>query len=353
LYQHTVQSLINATGGRAARIALGRRLVATAQHAADLKLDDQVERIGKMLSSPPLAEHFEGIGLYFCAVAQLRLGRKDEAVANSCRAVERCPDSMKARALVMLSSAVWGLGDFSECALLNLEASRIALTGHTANFRGFVAAQKNLATLRGVSGDNESAIKVLSKIFPLARYLGRFYPTIFFEHLNSLAVELMESGRLIEARNAISPALASPLAKVNPDWRETAADIENRMRQTSRSIVSVTGLVQSGNREGLVEFPTSAAMALPEPSAFAPQPGQTALESTPAEVIELHRWRRREELSSPRGRRLTAGERAMMDNGEKLMRIVDLLSQDSVDAHHLDQAVTAVEDIVLGEEPAF
>jgi hypothetical protein len=42
-----------------------------------------------------------------------------------------------------------------------------------------------------------------------------------------------------------------------------------------------------------------------------------------------------------------------MDNGEKLMRIVDLLSHDSVEAHQLDQAVTAVEDIVLGEETAF
>jgi hypothetical protein len=354
LYQQTVQSLINATGGRAATIALGCRLVAATQHAADLKLDDQVERIGKLLTSPPLAEHFEGIGLYFCSLVQERLGRHAEACATAARAVERCPDSMKARALVMLSSAYWSLSDVSNFTALNLEASRIALTGRTTNFRAFATAQRNLATLRGIKGDNDGAIQILSNTFPLARYVGRLYPAIFLEHLNSLAVELMEAGRLAEASSAASITVASPLAKTYPNWRETAADIDKRMPETSRSIVCLTGLAGSGRREGLVEFPTSTAAPLSEPAAFALRAGKTALESTPAEVIELHRWRRRrEEPGSPRGRRLTAGERAIMDNGEKLMRIVDLLSHDSVEAHQLDQAVTAVEDIVLGEETAF
>jgi hypothetical protein len=353
LYQHVVESLINATGDRAATLALGRRLAVAAQHAADMQQNEHVDHIAKVLLSTPFSEKFEGIGLYYQALAQSRLGHIDEARAIASRAFEVSPDNLKAKALVLLGWASWSQGDAADCQKLTLESARLASRGRTANLRVLAGAQKNLASLRGFDGDNRGALQLLSNSLPLARHVGRWYPAILLDHLNALAVELMECGRLLEARSITSVMLASPLMLSYRDWRETAADIEARMQKSSRTIVSVAGPVESGQRDGLVEFPISNAVPLPETRAASHSPGSTALESTPAEVIELHRWRRREEPGSPRGRRLTASERVSMDNGEKLMRVVDLLSQDSVDAHQLDQAVTAVEDIVLGKEPNY
>lgn len=76
-------------------------------------------------------------------------------------------------------------------------------------------------------------------MFPLARAVGTVYPPLYYSHLNSLAVELIEVGRIAEAHNISKIVLASPYVGAYPEYRETITDIEMRGRRASRSIVFI------------------------------------------------------------------------------------------------------------------
>jgi hypothetical protein len=46
-------------------------------------------------------------------------------------------------------------------------------------------------------------------------------PHVYYDYMNSFAVELCEVGRLEEAKNVSLIVLASPFAPAYPEWRET------------------------------------------------------------------------------------------------------------------------------------
>jgi hypothetical protein len=55
-------------------------------------------------------------------------------------------------------------------------------------------------------------------------------PIVYYDYLNSLAVELGAAGRKYEARNIIRHVLASPFARAYPEWRGTADDLSGPSR---------------------------------------------------------------------------------------------------------------------------
>lgn len=72
----------------------------------------------------------------------------------------------------------------------------------------------------------------------LARAVGLSYPPIYYIYLNSLAVEMIEVGRLEEARNLSNIVLATPYTNAYPEWRETGADLAVRGYRSPRSVLS-------------------------------------------------------------------------------------------------------------------
>jgi tetratricopeptide (TPR) repeat protein len=74
------------------------------------------------------------------------------------------------------------------------------------------------AACSGVNGDHRRASSDLEQLLPLVRALSARYPALYFDYLNSLAVELCEVGRVEEANNALDIALASPFADRFPEW---------------------------------------------------------------------------------------------------------------------------------------
>jgi hypothetical protein len=54
-----------------------------------------------------------------------------------------------------------------------------------------------------------------------------------YDYLNSLAVELAETGRIEEAKDAIGIALRSPFADRYPNWTATRGEIADKERRTS------------------------------------------------------------------------------------------------------------------------
>ncbi|MFL6275002.1 MAG: hypothetical protein ACJ74G_07290, partial [Blastocatellia bacterium] len=81
------------------------------------------------------------------------------------------------------------------------------------------------------------AVEQLEVLYPIARHFACVNPRLYFDLLNSLAVEYVGCGRIQEAEAAIRPVLVSPLARTIKEYRETAAEIAEQ--QSSKAIIVV------------------------------------------------------------------------------------------------------------------
>jgi hypothetical protein len=169
------------------------------------------------------------------------------------------------------------------CLLLNVEAGRAAAYQDSYDPQTFLTSQRNIAVLKSIDGDHRGAFSDLEKLLPLARVVGRWQPYLFYEHLNSLAVELCEVARIEEARNVSRIVLASPFAHAYPEWRETSDEIELRGWRPSRSTVVVTQIApvtqETNEIKNLVTLPTA--------WRDSPAPASTAESQPPARVIKF------------------------------------------------------------------
>ena len=120
--------------------------------------------------------------------------------------------------------------------------SLAAVSAHRKDFDSelyyFVEALKascdiatSLKVLRGIAvhkareGYHNQALKDLERMLPFMKYAP---PHIYFDYLNSLAVELGEVGRKYEARNVIKHVLESPFIIAYPEWQETAEELKGQ-----------------------------------------------------------------------------------------------------------------------------
>jgi hypothetical protein len=96
-----------------------------------------------------------------------------------------------------------------------------------------------VAVINSLEGNHQDALAVLENLFPIAHSMRRANPQVYYDYLNSFAVELTEAGRLQEAEQACRITLASPFANAYPEWRETWQDVLSRGYRTARSFVSL------------------------------------------------------------------------------------------------------------------
>jgi hypothetical protein len=194
-----------------------------------------------------------------------------------------------------------------------------------------------------MNGDHRGAVADLERMFPIARITSSLQPYAYYDYLNALAVELREVGRLEQARRASEIALASPYAHAYPEWRETFDEIAAKQRRVSRSVVAVSRRIEEAHN--LVRMPAS------EHAANEAASGQP--DRTQARVLSFQKWKTMlEESSSPVPNKLTPEQRRRMTTGEKLIRLMDLISQDENDEDTIDRILEAVEEIVLSRQPA-
>jgi hypothetical protein len=176
---------------------------------------------------------------------QSPLGRYYEAVAKKLWKdpgafdVAVC-DAHRPRVLLTIGQTLRLAGDVHLAQVLIREAGALAathydyLTAHQAN--------KEMAIFQSLDGDHYGALRTLEKSYPLIKSLSKQYAPLRFDHLNSVATEMGEVGRLEEAHRFISIALASPFAPAYPEWLETRAELLEKGRGASRSIVPVVGM---------------------------------------------------------------------------------------------------------------
>jgi tetratricopeptide (TPR) repeat protein len=244
---------------------LGNRLIHLAERAHIFRQFDKVKEYGQLLANLPL-KPYQDIGYYFLGVAANSRGNGDQDEAKRLfeLVVSTAPDAYKVKAILSLGSISIRKKDF---------ATAIDCFQDTTKVGGLTVASlqaiKAISILKAMEGSHRQAVNDLEHILPLIKYA----PThIYFDILNSYAVELGEVGRKDEARNIMRVVLASPYARVYPEWRETAEEL----RLSRRSMVAL-------------RLPHGNVLALPEREAS----GQPLTQPAPAQVFNFAKLRKK------------------------------------------------------------
>jgi hypothetical protein len=96
--------------------------------------------------------------------------------------------------------------------------------------------------VKSLEGDHEGALRTLETLWPVINAVAKYHPLYFYFYHNELAFELAELGRIEEAKETLSVALASPFAAAYPEWSKTRDELEARRTTATRSIVPVAAI---------------------------------------------------------------------------------------------------------------
>ena len=216
---------------------LGRQLETIAKHACLSKQMGAVEQASQLMRALPVSAQVESIARYYEALCTWRRGDTDSARQSLERVVEGAPPQYRARALQIIGLTHHECGEVDAALQFYVAAGKGAAKGDLSTL---VESQRMTAVVRSIHGDHKQALADLEKLFPLVHVMGKFYPALYYEFLNSLAVELGEVGRVTEAKAALSIALASPFAAAYPEWSETRDEIAAKRVSATASVVAVS-----------------------------------------------------------------------------------------------------------------
>jgi hypothetical protein len=209
-----------------------------------------------------------------------------------------------------------------------------------------------IAVWKTRDGSHRAALSDLEKLFPLARSVGRWHPHVYYDYLNSLAVELANNGQLTDARNASRIVLASVFTPAYPEWRETYDEISLKLPHSSRSVVAWSELPARDTADPCKVLPLRMSMPLE-------RHGTHPVTDRPAPVISLSDWREPARAEGgPDPAKLSIEEFGRMSLSEKKEAFVALLlAGDTVDESKMDAAFRALSpndrlmllvDLILG-----
>ena len=218
------------------------RLVVLAEHSYAFRQMGTLEKLSEVLVNSPLPRLYGPIGRYYQALCIQRFGTGDveQAARLLESAAENAPTRYRARAMQSLGTNSCYKGDYQSARLLYTEAALFASRSEICDPYATLGTQKMTAVIRSVEGNHRDAVALLEKLFPLAHAMRSSQPSIYYDYLNSFAVELCEVGRLEEAKNISRIVVASPFASAYPEYRETRDEIELRKWRASRSVVALS-----------------------------------------------------------------------------------------------------------------
>jgi hypothetical protein len=271
-YQLIASCLVEDVHNKQVFRGLGDRLVVLAEQAHGLRQMDVLERLSQMLAGLPLPRQYEVVGRYYqgLCVQRLGLGDAERAAGLLERVAESAPPLYRIRAMISLAANSRNQGDNQSALSLYCEAARFASISDLCDPYATITAQRMVAVISSEEGNQRGALALLENLFPIASSMRSLQPHVYYDYMNSFAVELCEVGRLEEARNVSQIVLASPFAAAYPEWRETRDEIELRGWRASRSVVAVTQRIgEPGNEgnQGKVAAEPSAAAAQETPEA--------------------------------------------------------------------------------------
>jgi tetratricopeptide (TPR) repeat protein len=214
---------------------LGQQLTAVARHAYLAKQMNAVEQASQVMLALPISNQLESIGRYYQALCRWQQGDTDSARQFE-RAAEEAPPQYRARALQALGLTYHKRGEPDAALPFYLAAGKASAN---CDLLTLAESQWMTAEVRSIHGDHKQALAELERLFPLVSAVAKYYPAAYYDFLNSLAVELGKVGRISEAEAACAITLASPLAALHPNWRETRDEIAAKRVSATPSVVAV------------------------------------------------------------------------------------------------------------------
>ncbi len=351
LYQGIARTLTRVFHAERALTDLATKLASVGDHAYAIRQPDIVGDVGLLLLSLPRSQQVESAGYYYQALSLNQFGRGD--TVRACTLFEQVAENAslryRARAMLALGTKSFRVGDGPAAVSFYREVMRILARDHVLDPVTSSIASRMTAVIRGMSGDHRGAVVDLESMFPLARMAGSLQPHTYYDYLNTLAVELGEVGRLAQARRASEIALSSPFGSMYPMWRETFEDISLKRARASRSMVAVPqGISETQKLRRQTAEPDKLVHLHPRGPIASAESGNQLGEVTKARVLDFQQWKTALEESRPSVlNKLTPGQRTRMTTGEKLLRLMDLLSRDDTDDEMIDRILEVVEEIVL------
>jgi hypothetical protein len=342
LYQQTALGLIESLAIGRNRTEFADKLISVVDNAYVLRRWDIVGLIGRVLLSGTWPLRYQSIGCYYVGLSLSRGGCGDLPSANKMLeiAAENAPLRFRARAMAGLGANMKQVGDHASALPLFVNALHIA-TSEVFDPVTVHNVGQNIAVMKSIEGDNRGALADLQELLTCARLASAQRPQLYSLHMNSLAVELAEVGRLEEARQASAIAVRSPFLSAYPEWRETWNEIQSKMPRNSRSFVPNRSF--SLTHQNLVNLREESRSDTDIRSVAADR-------RCLARVIEFKSFQTKgpAQLSSVT---IAPERRPRMTTHEKLRRLVDLISQDETDDETIDLILDAVERIVLSRRP--
>jgi tetratricopeptide (TPR) repeat protein len=219
---------------------LGRQLAAIARHADLAKQMNAVEQASQVMLALPISDQLESIARYYQALCSWQRGELNSTHQFE-RAAENVPSEYKARALQTIGAIYHKRGELDAALPFYLAAGKAA-AGH--DWLALAESQWMIAEVRSIHGDHKGALADLERLFPHFRALAKYYPPSYYDFLNSLAVELGEVGRIVEAEAVCAITLASQFSAVHPNWSETRDEIAAKRVSATPSVVAVKRIAQ-------------------------------------------------------------------------------------------------------------
>jgi tetratricopeptide (TPR) repeat protein len=308
------------------------RLISLAENASAFRQYDIVEPVSDVLIEWP-SRRYKTAGLYYKQLCVRDVGRGDQDLAESLLelVVELDPSKYRARALSSLAAIRTTRKDYGAALGLYLEASRAAKSDAVFDPATVVLASRMVAVCKAMDGSHAAALRDLEGMLPLARMVGRQNPFVYYDYLNSLAVETAKAGRWDEARGAAKLVIASPYLNAYPEWRETYDDIILGTRRRSLVSIVVWPPVSRPRHKQKKVLP----MPSPRPQSFEPEIVPTG---EPGRVIDFPI---RDKAQAKKGKNrmrkpIDPSELADMSTEEKMLMCVEILVEKSGDDRELE-----------------
>jgi tetratricopeptide (TPR) repeat protein len=298
--------------GVASYEALGNRIIRRIRNAHAFRDLQQVCQLAEILQNFPIKE-YQLIGGYYIVWCKCRQREYDIEALE--RIIDQS-DTYKAKALLSRAAFEGYKGD-----------TTAELSFYNEALRAFPAISERIDILRAIAvvkskeGFHKSAIRDLESLIPIIRHADAL---VYFDYLNSLAVELGEAGRMTEARNISRIVINSPFAFAYPEWQGTANDL----RGESRSFVAFNPS----------QYIKSDVLLMPERE-HEERPQQ---ESEPARVLSLQQWKTKMSNDKDNGEQIKPLEE--MSGREMLVRVLDLFSNPSLTDEQIYRMLKAAEE---------
>jgi tetratricopeptide (TPR) repeat protein len=247
--------------GVASYEALGNRIIRRIRRAHAFRDLQQVCELAAMLQNFPIKE-YQLIGSYYIVWCKCRQLEYDIEALE--RIIDQS-DTYKAKALLSRAAFEGYKGNTNAELFFYNEALKAFPT-----ISERIDILRAIAVVKAKEGFHKLAIKDLESLITIIRHADAL---VYFDFLNSYAVEIGEAGRIHEARNISQIVIHSPFAFAYPEWQGTANDLKG----LNRSFVAF---------KPFKDIPRN---VLPRPvrehEAGAQQGGK------PAQVMSLQKWK--------------------------------------------------------------